>query len=95
MKDYSFKTWLLDNIQPVLSKPVEPAPCILWCDPALEWKELLQKTCGSDIELWADDEHELLLRHRFAREECRPRVIWFPRTRADLTYFRESKGVTH
>jgi hypothetical protein len=54
VKDNSLKNWLFEQIQSVLSKPVEPAPFILWCDPAWEWKELLQKTCGDAIELWAD-----------------------------------------
>jgi hypothetical protein len=34
----------------------------------------------------------LLLRHRFAREERRPRVIWLPRQKAELTYFRVFEG---
>jgi len=66
MSDRSFKNWLHEQIQSVLSRVVMPAPFILWCDPAREWKELLQKTCGDSIELWAEEGHELLLRHRFA-----------------------------
>jgi hypothetical protein len=54
MSDRSFKNWLHEQIQSVLSEPVTPTPFILWCDPAREWKELLQKTCGDIIELWAD-----------------------------------------
>ncbi|MFZ4439909.1 MAG: hypothetical protein ACOYOS_15895 [Syntrophales bacterium] len=92
MSDRSVKSWLLEQIQSVLSKPVEPAPFIIWCDPAKEWKELLQKTCGDVIELWADEGHELLLRHRFAKEERRPRVIWLPRRKEDLGYFRVFEG---
>ena len=70
---------MLEQIQSVLSKPAEPTPFIIWSDPAREWKELLQKTCGDTIELWAGEGHELLLRHRFIHEERRPRVIWLPR----------------
>jgi len=92
VNDGSFKKWLFEQIQSVLSKPVEPAPFILWCDPAREWKELLRKTCGDAIELWADEGHELLLRHRFVLEERRPRVIWLPRRKAELTYFRVFEG---
>ena len=55
MKENSLKNWLLEQIQAVLSKPVEPAPFILWCDPAREWKELLQRACDDQFELWADD----------------------------------------
>jgi len=68
------------------------APFILWCDSQREWKELLQKTCGDAIELWTDEGHELLLRHRFAKEERKPRVIWLPAKRRDLTYFRVFEG---
>ena len=92
MKDQSFKDWLQQHIQVVLAKATAPAPLILWCDPAREWKELLQKTCDDNIELWADEGHELLLRHRFVREERRPRVIWLPRRKADLGYFRVFEG---
>jgi len=92
VKDHSFKNWLLEQIQSVLSKPVEPVPLILWCDPAREWKELLRITCGDAIELGADEDHELLIRHRFVREERRPRVIWLPNQKAELTYFRVFEG---
>jgi len=92
VKDPSFKNCLFEQIQSVLSKPVVPAPFILWCDPAREWKELLQKTCGETIALWTEEAHELLLRHRFAKEERKPRVIWLPAKRSDLSYFRVFEG---
>ena len=92
MSNRSFKNWLHEQIQSVLFKPVAPAPFILWCDPQREWKELLQKTCGDAIELWADEGHELLLRHRFAKEERKPRVIWLPVKRSELSYFRIFEG---
>jgi hypothetical protein len=34
IKNESFKEWLQHQIQSALSKPVEPAPFIIWCDPA-------------------------------------------------------------
>ena len=92
MSDRSFKNWLFEQIQSVLSKPVVPAPLILWCDSQREWKELLKKTCGDAIELWTEEDHELLLRHRFAKEERKPRVIWLPAKRSDLSYFRVFEG---
>lgn len=92
MNDRSFRQWLHEQIQSVLLKPVAPAPFVLWCDSRQEWRELLQKTCGDTIELWAEDAHELLLRHRFVREERRPRVIWLPRRREDLSFFRVFEG---
>lgn len=92
MKDQSFKDWLQQQIQADLSKTPVAAPFIIWCDSAKEWKELLQKTCGDCIELWADEGHELLLRHRFAREERRPRVIWLTKQKSELTYFRVFEG---
>jgi len=94
MSDGSLRNWLLEQIQSVLSKPVEPAPFILWCDPQREWKELLQKACGDAVELWTDEGHELLLRHRFANEERKPRVIWLPAKRSELSYFRVFEGET-
>ena len=92
MKENSFKSWLVDDVQSVLSKSVEPPPFIIWCDPAREWKELLQKTCGDTIELWAEECHELLHRHRFAIEERRPRVIWLPRRKDDLGFLQVFAG---
>ena len=92
MESKSFKKWLLEQIKSALSRPVEPAPFIIWCDPAEEWKELLQKTCGDVIELWLEEDHELLLRHRFAREERRPRVIWLPKGKMNISYFRVFEG---
>jgi hypothetical protein len=92
VKEKSFNNWLFEDIQSVLSKPVEPAPFIIWCDPAREWKELLQKTCGDTTELWAKEGHELLFRHRFAVEERRPRVIWVPRRKDDLSYLQVFAG---
>ena len=92
MRDPSFKEWLQEQIQSVLSKTAEPPPFILWCDPAREWEELLRKTCGEAVELWADEGHELLLRHRFVREERRPRVIWTPIGKGDFRYFKVFEG---
>lgn len=92
MESISFKKWLQEQIQSVLSKTVVPAPFILWCDPQREWKELLQKTCGDAIDLWAEEGHELQNRHRFAGEVRRPRVIWMPKGKRDLSYFRVFEG---
>jgi len=39
-----------------------------------------------------EEGHELLLRHRFTREERRPRVLWFPVKRTDISYFRVFEG---
>ncbi|MFH1983214.1 MAG: PglZ domain-containing protein [Pseudomonadota bacterium] len=92
VKDRSLKSWLVDQIRNVLSKPVIQAPFIIWCDPQRQWRELLHKACGDEIELWTDECHELLLRHRFVKEERRPRVIWVPICRADLSYLRAFEG---
>ena len=92
MNDWSLKNWLQDQIRMVLSKPDTPAPFIIWCDPQRHWRELLLKSCGDEIELWADDCPELLLRHQFATQERRPRVLWVPRCRADLSYLRAFEG---
>jgi hypothetical protein len=92
MSDQSFKSWLQDQIRTALSKPVTPPPFIFWCDPRRQWRELLHKTCGDEIELWTDESHELLRRHRFVKEERRPRVIWIPRGRSALSYLRVFEG---
>ena len=92
MSNQSFKSWLQDQIRTALSKPVTPPPFIFWCDPRRQWRELLHKTWGDEIELWTDESHELLLRHRFVKEERRPRVIWIPRGRSALSYLRVFEG---
>lgn len=91
-RDPSFKDWLGEQIQSVLSKKTEPPPFILWCDPCREWEELLRKACRKTVELWSHEGHELLLRHRFAREERRPRVVWIPIGRGGLRYFKVFEG---
>ncbi len=86
--DSSLKKWLLEQILLVLSRPVQPTPFILWCDPKQDWKELLQKICGDHVALWAEDCPELLLRHRFATEVSKPGVVWIPVSKSDLTFFK-------
>ena len=92
MRENSFKNWLLEQIQAVLSKPMEPEPFILWCDPAREWKNLLQKICEDQFELWASEDHELTIRQRLASEARIPCVIWIPKQRGELNYMRVFEG---
>lgn len=86
----SFAGWLRGKISSVLDNTSSSSALFLWCDPELEWIEILQNVSGDGVfELWADrDEHELLLRDRFYREERRPRVVWIPKGREDITWFK-------
>lgn len=85
----SFRSWLIAHINAVLTRPSSPAPLVLWCDPGREWLGLLFDAADAGgFELWADpDEHELLLRDRFYATERRPRVVWRPCARQDITWF--------
>ena len=40
------------------------------------------------FEVWADDMHELQLRERFYKEPRAPRVIWLPKSRDQISYFK-------
>jgi hypothetical protein len=81
MNPTSFQAWLTRAIQHTLGRAGAPAPWTLWCDPRLEWRELLQRTSGdSGFALLTCDPRaqahgELLLRHRFAAAEPAPRVV--------------------
>ncbi len=90
----SFRDWLVKEIRGVLGQTTTPPPLLLWCDPDGEWLDLLRAAAAfAGFELWAPEkdkvaEHELLLRDRFYREERRARVVWLPRARADITWFK-------
>jgi len=65
-------------------------PLLLWCDPDREWLALLRTAASADgFDLWADpDEHELLLRDRFYHTPRAPRLVWLPRARDEITWFK-------
>ena len=87
----SFRQWLIEQINDTLSRSGHTSPYIVWCDPLRVWKDLLavvEEDTG--IELWAEEISELQLRERFHSEshEDKRRIIWLPRARSDITYFK-------
>jgi len=62
---------------------------VLWCDPEGVWRDLLKAAAdGGVFELWADGEHELLLRERLLKSSPEPRVLWLPVTSDDISYLK-------
>lgn len=84
----SLRVWLRQEITQVLERKKSPPPFIVWCDPEHIWKEILKKAAEDTFELWADEEHELILRHRFIQTTRSPRVIYLPVSREKITYFK-------
>lgn len=86
----TLRSWLLTEIKRVLSRQTAVPPLLLWCDPDREWLELLRAVAASaGFELWADpDAPELLLRDRFHTTPRAPRVVWLPRGREEITWFK-------
>ncbi len=93
-QEVSLKTWLIAQIKAALPAKGKPPPFMVWYDPDREWIDLLRLAAEpAGVELWAPpagepDPHELVLRDRFAHEPRRRRIIWLPRARADVTYFK-------
>lgn len=86
----SLHNWLREQVAAVLAREAESAPLMIWCDPDREWLEMLRVMSDEDgFELWADpEEHELAIRDRFYSAEPRPRVVWLPRRREDISWFK-------
>lgn len=85
----TFRAWLLQKIHAALPHKPNHIPFVIWCDPQRQWKELLELTLAeSEIQLWADETHELALRNRFLAEAPAPRVIWLPVAPQDIGYFK-------
>lgn len=83
----SFRSWLADSIQKLFHRG--SSKYILWCDPKLEWPELLKAVAHNRFELWADaSEDELLTRTRFYDRAEKPQIIWLPKSREHLTWFK-------
>ncbi|MFG0261516.1 MAG: hypothetical protein ACF788_03920, partial [Novipirellula sp. JB048] len=88
----TFESWLIQEINDVLRQP--GAPMLLWCDPQGSWLDLLRRASKTgSFELWApekaaDAPHELELRDRMHRSTPGPRVVWVPKSRDSLTWFK-------
>lgn len=93
-QETSLKSWLIGQIKSALPAKGGAGRFMIWCDPDREWIELLRIAAdAAGVELWAPapgepDPHELALRDRFHREPRRRRIVWLPRTRAEITYFK-------
>jgi hypothetical protein len=84
----SFRCWLTHKIVQVLKRNKTPSPFIIWCDPQRVWKDILKEVAAGEFELWADEEHELIMRQRFYQSPRLPRVIYLPLGREKITYFK-------
>lgn len=87
----SFRQWLTEQINDTFSRSGHTSPYIVWCDPHRVWKDLLAAVQeDTEIELWAEEISELQLRERFHAEshEDKRRIIWLPRGRSEITYFK-------
>lgn len=86
----SFKDWLTEQVQTLLTPRNNKPVFVIWCDPNNEWLELL-RLLSTDIEfkLWADPgEHELILRNRFYKAKSVMHIIWLPLKKKDITWFK-------
>lgn len=85
----TLRGWLRSEVLSVLRRHVTPPPLVLWCDPDGAWRELL-KAAAEDgaFELWADGEHELILRERLLKTAPAPRVVWLPVARDEIGYLK-------
>ena len=86
----TFREWMIDQITAVLDRQSSIPPLLLWCDPDREWLELLRAVAApAGFDLWADpDASELLIRDRFHNTPRAPRVVWLPRSRDEITWFK-------
>jgi len=86
----SFFQWLTDRITEIGDRARSDAALIIWCDPELMWKDLLEPVAESaGFDLWIDSEmHELEIRERILSSKTRPRIIWLPRSKDQITYLK-------
>jgi hypothetical protein len=85
----TLREWLRNEVATVLKRKVAPPPLVLWCDPEGAWRDLLGAAAeGGTFELWADGEHELVLRERLLISPPAPRVVWLPIACDDIGYLK-------
>jgi len=86
----SLGAWLTASIHGLLQRPGASATLLLWCDPSSEWLALLQAVASAiSVELWADPkEDEFSTRDRYFSAPKKPRIVWLPRSRKDLSWFK-------
>ena len=90
MASDSLQHWLGERVQTARRAGTPGHDLLVWCDPRQEWRELLATLCRQrGLELWADaKEHELALRDRFVRAARKPAIVWLPRARHEVTWFK-------
>lgn len=90
MKDPdTLRGWLRAEVAAILRRRVSPPPLVLWCDPEGAWRDLLRAAAdGGTFELWADGEHELILRERLLKTAPAPRVLWIPTASDEIGYLK-------
>jgi hypothetical protein len=85
----TLRTWLRAEVMTVLKRKITPPPLVLWCDPERAWRDLLKAAAeGGAFELWADGEHELVLRDRLLKNIPAPRVVWIPVASNEIGYLK-------
>ena len=56
MAELTFRGWLRAEISAILERKTSVPPLVLWCDPDLDWRELLVAAAERGaFELWAED----------------------------------------
>lgn len=85
----TLRAWIRNEVSSLLGRKVTPPPLVLWCDPEGDWRDLLKAAAdGSTFELWANGEHELILRERLLKSAPTPRVLWLPVASAEISYLK-------
>jgi hypothetical protein len=85
----TLRGWLRSEVAAVLRRKVTPPPLVLWCDPEGAWRDILKAAAeGGAFELWADGEHELVLRERLLKTAPAPRVVWVPVGSEEIGYLK-------
>ncbi len=86
----TLRQWLRERVRAAFGHRPSASALVVWCDPQRAWKDLLLAAAeGEMYELWVADEHELLLRQRFAAApRQRPCLVWLPTAVERLTYFK-------
>ena len=89
MTEITLRDWLRNEVATVLKRRVAPPPLVLWCDPEGAWRDLLRAAAdGGAFELWAEGEHELVLRERLLKTAAAPRVVWIPTASDEIGYLK-------
>lgn len=85
----TLRAWLRNEVATALRRNVSPKPLVFWCDPEGAWRDLLRAAAeDGTFELWAGDDHELVLRERLLTSTPAPRVVWLPVANEEIGYLK-------